>query len=238
MIGFTNKTLLIVAPHPDDEVIGCGGLISRMKASDGDVYVMYLTVGTARDFTGRGISTADERLDEVTRVADFFRFSGWRIVFSGDQYHLQLDRLPQKQLVHEIERGDEISLEAIRPDILAFPALDDYNQDHRAAALAVFTACRPALLADKYIPPLILSYESPMSGWTPQSATAQPNFFVRLTARHVHDKLNGMEMYRSQARGKGHARHTDTLRSLACLRGSLVGCAFAEAFFCHKFAAA
>ena len=42
---------LVIAPHPDDEVFGCGGLLHRLKAAGGEVYVLYMTVGTAADFS-------------------------------------------------------------------------------------------------------------------------------------------------------------------------------------------
>ena len=161
MIDFTNERLLVVAPHPDDEVFGCGGLIHEVKKAGGKVYVLYLTVGTTKDFSKKGESTADERLSEVEKVVDFFGIDGHRIVFPGDKFHLQLDVLPQKQLIHEIERGESISIEALKPTIVASPSPHDYNQDHRAAHTALITAIRPVPNVHKYTPPVILEYEFP-----------------------------------------------------------------------------
>lgn len=236
MITLNKDTkLLVIAPHPDDEVIGCGGLISRVKAQGGQVYVLYMTVGTARDFTNGGsTSSAKKRISEIKRVATLLDINAWRIAFSGNKHHLQLDQIPQKKLIHEIERGARLSLELLRPDILALPPVTDYNQDHRAAAHAALTACRPAPAADKHIPSLVLSYEAPMSAWSPLRIDFQPNFLVKLSDANMRVKVKGMEAYQSQVRGAGHPRNTETLRALGRLRGSLIGEKFAEAYYCYK----
>lgn len=175
-----------------------------------------------------------QRIQEIKKVAALLRLDSWRIAFQGNKYHLRLDRVPHRDLIHEIEQGKGISIEAIRPDILAIPTVGDYNQDHRAAALAALTACRPAPARDKFTPPLILSYESPMNAWSPQPTDRQPNVIFKLTPAQLRDKLNGMSTYNSQVRETGHPRHIDTLRALTRLRGSLIGEAAAEAYYCHK----
>ncbi|OGY21951.1 MAG: hypothetical protein A2126_00955 [Candidatus Woykebacteria bacterium GWB1_45_5] len=233
MLNLTKKTLLIIAPHPDDEIIGCGGLISKIKSLGGKVYVLYLTVGTTSDFSKRGVSTEFERVEEIKKVSSFLKLDGWRIAFPGDLYHLQLDRLGQKQIIHEIERGEKISLELLKPDIVAFPCLGDYNQDHSAAARATFSACRPASEADKFVPDLILSYEAPMGFWSLET-NSNPNFFVKLTARELGDKIKAVSLYKSQMRGTGYPRSREVLESLAAVRGSIIGTEFAEGFYCHK----
>ncbi|KKR86620.1 MAG: hypothetical protein UU34_C0012G0018 [Candidatus Curtissbacteria bacterium GW2011_GWA1_41_11] len=52
-MDFKKQKLLVIAPHPDDEVIGCGGLIAKIKDAGGQVYVLFLTVGDSRDFTSK-----------------------------------------------------------------------------------------------------------------------------------------------------------------------------------------
>jgi len=229
---FKNKTILVVAPHPDDEVLGAGGLIKRVKDEGGKVFVLYLTVGSTTDFTKKGLSTEAERLAEIEGVSKFYKLDGWRIAFQGDLYHLQLDRLPLRQIIHEIERGEEVSLEALRADVIVFPSLGDYNQDHAVAARACFAACRPAPKKDKFTPETILSYEEPMDTWSMEPV--QLNYFVELSERQLNAKIKAMEIYQSQIRGKGHPRSREVLKALAAVRGSSIGAEFAEGFFAHK----
>lgn len=233
MIDLTHKKLLVIAPHPDDEVIGCAGLIRKIKAAAGKVYVIFLTVAASQDFSSKGRSSQRERTQEIKKVAQFLKIDDWRIAFPGSRYHLQLDQVAQKKIIHEIERGKKISLETIKPDIITFPDVNDYNQDHRAAATATITACRPAPTIEKFLPPLILSYEAPMTAWS-INAPANPNFFIGLSAQDTQTKMKAMELYASQVRLPGHPRHSLTLAALAKLRGSLVGEAYAEAYFCHR----
>ena len=232
MIDLNKKTFLIIAPHPDDEVIGCGGLISKIKSLGGKVFVLYLTVGTTQDFGKRGVSTAEARINEIKKVTKFLKIDGWKIAFPGGEFHLQLDSLPQKKLIHEIERGEKISLETLKPDIIAFPSVGDYNQDHQAASSAAFSACRPSTKQDKFVPDLILSYEAPMNQWTQEAHRI--NFFVQLDKKDFAKKTAALDLYKSQVRRAPHLRSRAVLEALAKLRGSVAGTNLAEGFYCHK----
>lgn len=234
MIDFSGKSLLVIAPHPDDEVIGCSGLIQHVKAKEGRVYVIYLTVADTKDFSGRGNSTTKERIEEIATVSDYLGFDGWRLAYQGESFHLNMDQIPQHQIINEIETGDGISLEASRPDILAFPSFGDYNQDHRAAAEACFAACRPATALEKHIPSIVLSYEAPMNSWNHPNTVSSPNLYISLTATQAEKKAHAMNLYASQVRAPGHPRHSDTLKALAQLRGAEIGLPFAEAFKLHR----
>lgn len=235
MKDFSNDTLLVIAPHPDDEVMGCGGLISRIKEDGGKIFILFLTNGNTKDFTSRGVSTLDEREKEILSVSKFLKYDGFRIAFSGDKYHLKLDQVSQKEIINEIERGKDISLEVLKPDIIAFPFHGDYNQDHSSTAKAAFSACRPSLLVDKFVPNTILSYEETTDHWS--TKTIKPNYYVELTKAQIDKKIKALGYYESQLRGKGHPRNTKVVTSLANLRGSNIGVEFAEGYHCHRFKA-
>lgn len=232
MIDFHRKTLLVLSPHPDDEVIGCAGIMQRVREAGGRVYVMHFVAGVTQDFGKRRASQTSERLAEIRRVARELRVTGWRLVFEDGSHHLQLDQVPQKQLIHEIERGEKISLELIRPHLLVIPWMGDYNQDHRAVAQAALAACRPAPQPDKWVPEAILAYESPMNQWGLEGV--QPNVFVGMSATQMKKKVRAMGLYTSQVRRATHPRHGESLEALARLRGTMIGKPFAEAFVCHK----
>lgn len=234
MIDLTKTKLLVIAPHLDDEVIGCAGLIQRVKEAGGTVHVLFLCVGDTQDFSAKGASSVTERTHEAEAVAQLLGFDGWRIAFPGNDYHLRLDHVPQRDIIHAIEAGEEISLQSLRPTICAFPAFGDYNQDHRAAAAAALAACRSAPPEEKHVPGLVLSYEAPMGSWMHPAAMHQPNFFIQLRDEHAQKKITAMELYASQARAAGHPRHTATLDALARLRGSAIGTTYAEAYYSHR----
>lgn len=225
-----HRTLLVVAPHPDDEIFGCGGLIYRVKKAGGKVYVLYLTVGTTKDFSKKGQSTLDERMREIERVASYMRFDGYRIAFPGDDFHLQLDTVSQKRIIHEIERGEGISLETIKPTTLAIPSSYDYNQDHRAANRAAITATRPVPDEFKHLVPNVLEYEFPYFTWTSEGEQPSPNVFVSMDTKALKAKLHALSLYRSQMKVKHGPISVHGAEVLARMRGIHSGTLAAEAF--------
>lgn len=235
MLDLKDKRVLIVAPHPDDEVIGCGGLIMRTKEAGGKVYVLYMTVGNTHNYSNQRYSSINERMCEIQSVIEYLGIDDWRLALEGDEYHLRLDQVSQRQLIDEIERGKRISLQAIFPDIIVFPPFHDYNQDHRAVAQAAFSACRPARQEDKHVPPLIMSYETPMDWWSYPTDTQRTNILLTLTSEHSRRKAKAMSLYKSQTRQPGHPRNGRSLMALAELRGTAMGALSAEAYYCHKF---
>lgn len=235
MESFENERLLIVAPHPDDEILGCGGLIARVKRDGGKVFVLFLTVGDTQDYSKTGLSTQSQRLEEIKNVADFFRFDGWKVSFKGELYHLKLDQVPQKELIDEIENGVDISLNSINPTIVAVTSENDYNQDHRAAARAVYTAVRPAPNSVKSFQKIVLSYESVMTAqwWKDESTT--PNFFINISEKEVNLKIKALKLYKTQIRFGAHPRSAESIKSFAKYRGIFAGSQFAEGYFLKRF---
>jgi LmbE family N-acetylglucosaminyl deacetylase len=228
------RTLLVVAPHPDDEIFGCGGLIYRVKKAGGKVFVLYLTVGTTKDFSKKGQSTLKERMAEIERVSKYMGFDGYRVAFPGDDYHLQLDSLPQKQLIHEIERGEGISLEAIKPTTLAIPSSYDYNQDHRAANRAAITATRPVPDQFKHLVPVVMEYEFPYFTWTSEAERPSPNIFVSMDEKALKAKLHALSLYKSQMKVKHGPISEHGAETLARMRGIHAGTHAAEAFILRR----
>lgn len=225
-----NRTLLVVAPHPDDEIFGCGGLIHAIKRAGGKVYVLFLTVGTTKDFSKKGKSTLAERMQEIERVAKFMHFDGYRVAFPGDDYHLQLDALPQKKLIYEIEQGEGISIEALKPTTLAIPSSYDYNQDHRAANRAAITASRPVPGLYKHLVPTVLEYEFPYFTWASEAERPSPNVFISLDKSALKAKLHALSLYKSQMKVKHGPISVHGADVLARMRGIHAGSDAAEAF--------
>lgn len=234
MQRFQDDTLLVVAPHPDDEVFGCGGLIHRVKKDGGKVFVLFLTVGTTQDFSQNGISTRDERVEEIRRVAKLLGYDDWRIAFDGNQYHLRLDTVPQRDIIHEIERGNGVSLEAIKPTIICAPPPNDYNQDHRAASGAVISAMRPTSPTHKYLPRMVLHYEIPPNAWAIGNNAFAPNWHVTLGRTDLEAKLNALARYKSQLKDTEGPLSLRAVKILALTRGMQVGVGAAESYVAKR----
>lgn len=237
MIALDSATALIIAPHPDDEVFGCGGLMHRLKSNGGKVYVLYITVGTTRDFSPQGVSTAQERLENIRQVSEYLRVDGYAVAMPGDNYHLKLDAVPQKDLIHAIERGGEVCLEELRPDIVLAPSNSDYNQDHRAVSQAAISAVRPASPRYKSFQPVILTYELPYQQWSVADNPPAPNLYVRLSDEDMEAKITALQCYKSQLKAPDSPLSVHGVKTLASYRGLQCGGAAAEAFHIKRFVA-
>ncbi len=235
MFNFKDKKILIIAPHPDDEVFGCGGLISRAKREGAKVYVLYITVGTTKDFSKKGVSTEKERVKEIATVAKFLKLDGYRLAFPGNDYHLQLDAVPQKKLIHEIEQGKDISLESLKPTIVITCSNHDYNQDHRAVSQSVMTATRPAPAEYKSLQKLVLTHEYAYTAWTDRESQPVPTFTVELSKKDLATKLKALSLYKSQLKHPHGPLSIHAVKTLAYLRGIQAGTNIAEAFFIKRF---
>jgi len=233
MVDLKKQKLLVIAPHPDDEVLGCGSLIKKIKDAGGKVYVLFLTVGDTKDFTKEGLSTAKERKKEIKKAAEFLKIDNYQLAFEGNNYHLKLDLLGQKQLMDLIERESIVSIEKVKPTIVAFPSPYSYNQDHRVTAVATHAALRPVPNNDKHFVPTVLSYEEPADSWELQKRP-EPNFFLQLSKKELETKLTALKIHKSQLRTFPSPRSTEALKALAMVRGSQSGCQFAEAFFLYR----
>ncbi|HOF42688.1 MAG TPA: PIG-L family deacetylase [Candidatus Moranbacteria bacterium] len=237
MINFNKKKILIISPHPDDEAFGCGGIIQRCRKSGGEVYVLYLTVGTTRDFSKKEKSTADQRMQEIKKVASLFGIKGYKIAFIGEKYHLKLDSIPIKDIINEIERGENISLEKIKPDILLIPPANDYNQDHRIANQASIAAARPTSGEFKSFQKTVLEYELPPNAWFLGEICSPPNFYIALEDDEFETKLKSLEFYGSQLKSSLNPLSIYGCKAQASFRGMQVGKKFAEAYFVKRLTA-
>lgn len=220
----------MLAPHLDDEVFGCGGLIHRLKQSSSSVYVLFMTNGLTKHFGASGSSSGEERNREVDKVAARLDFDDYEIAFEGDEYHLQLDQVAQRDLVHRIERGSRINLEAIKPDIVLTPLPNDYNQDHRATFEAAMTALRPAAADYRHFCPTVLGYELPYQQWNLSATDSSPSCLVQLSEENMQAKLEALELYSSQLKSETSPLSVHGVRTLAAFRGLQVGAAYAEAY--------
>src|SRR3972149_3017454 len=203
------QRLLVIAPHPDDEVLGSGGLIPKVKKAGGEVHVLVMTVGSITQYGGR--SDTRVRIKELEKVAKFLKF---------DSYHLRLDQIPKKELIDIIESGEKVSMSATKPTMVCIPYLHSTNQDHVAVAEAAFTACRPVEGKSKPIPKIVLSYEQPEVAWS--RVTFSPNFFVDISSE-IKTKIDALKLYSSQIRAEPHPRSAENLMRIAESRGQQVG---------------
>lgn len=220
--------LLVIAPHPDDEVIGCGGLMQKVKSTGGKVYVQFLALGDTNDFSKKGKSTGSERLREIEKAAKFLKYDKFHIAFSGPEFQLKLDKLGQLAIMNMIERESPISIERVKPTIVAFPSVDSYNQDHAIAAKATHASLRNSS-GEKHFVRTVISYEQAADFWTLENMPPA-NLLLPMNEKEFKTKIKALKLYKSQWRKFPSSRSEEVLRSLAVIRGSQANARFAEGY--------
>ncbi|MGE3165085.1 MAG: PIG-L deacetylase family protein [Planctomycetota bacterium] len=226
-----DQRLLVIAPHADDEVIGCGGLMAKMKDLGGEVYVQVLTVGDLDHYDGRdGHTTGYTRAEELAAAMKVIGVDDWEILIEDSDWHLRLDRMPRRDLINLFERESRLAIDKLRPTMIAIPA-PSYNQDHEAVYKAALTATRPHLASLKPFQRLILVADSPQLAWNTNAF--KPNFYVDIT-KYLPTKLEAFAKHESQQRPSPHNGSLESLRLLAEMRGREISVDAAEAYECMR----
>ena len=218
--------VLVVAAHPDDEVLGCGGTIARHADAGDLVHVLIVAEGATSRQQQRDRNQAS---DELSALAHAAQKAGAIIGASGvellDLPDNRLDSLDRLDLIKQIEER----IARHQPQVVYVHHAGDVNIDHRRLHEAVVTACRPT---PGQAVRRLLSFEVASSTeWQPSgSAPAfQPNWFVDISSQWPR-KREALEAYASEMRPWPHARSLEALEHLARWRGAQVGVEAAEAF--------
>ena len=221
-----NQRLLVIAPHSDDEILGCGGLISKVKNQGGKVFVLIFNLGFEKDDTKE---SQEKRKNEVKEAMNTLKVDDYHLVHDKPDNNRDLDMEPLHSLIEIIESTSSVSLEKIAPTIVAIPTIFSHHQDHVHVHHACIAALRPISTP---VSNVVLSYEAPEHSRWSSSGVFEPNLFVEIDDV-IENKIVAFNKYQSQIRPGG--RDADNIRNQAKYRGQEVGKILCEAFFVHRF---
>tara|TARA_B100000745_G_scaffold206214_1_gene136364 strand:- start:166 stop:852 length:687 start_codon:yes stop_codon:yes gene_type:complete len=221
-----NEKLLVIAPHSDDEILGCGGLISKIKKEGGKVFVLIFNLGFEKNDTKE---SQDKRKQEVKEAMNALKVDDYHLVHEKADDNRDLDVEPLHSLIEIIESTSNVSLEKISPTIVAIPTIFSHHQDHVHVHNACIAALRPISTP---VSSVVLSYEAPEHSRWSSSGVFEPNFFVEIDDV-IENKIMAFSKYSSQIRLGG--RDADSIRNQAKYRGQEVGKNLCEAFYVHRF---
>lgn len=217
--------LLIIAPHADDEALGCGGIIHQARERGDRVRVLFGTIGGYAAKSGGSDSTTKDReaeLAEAMRRTGISEYLAWD---PAGKHHLRLDSVPVTELVNWIEHSKYGLLER-GADVVLIPSAQHSHQDHQAMHRASVAAIRTSL---KLRSLAVLEYEIPGTGQAGCDAF-DPDIYVEMTERDLHAKIAHFEAYASQVASMPHLRSVHAIRTLASYRGLEGGYEHAEAY--------
>jgi LmbE family N-acetylglucosaminyl deacetylase len=220
-----NKPMLVIAAHPDDEVLGCGGTIVRSTQEGRQVHIAILGEGlTSRQPTREETDPAG--LEDLALTADKVgAFLGATAVHRFGYPDNRFDQVP----LLDVAKTIETLINELQPSQVFTQHGGDLNIDHAVTFRATMTATRP--LAGSPIRALF-AYEVPSSSeWAFEKFAPRfdPNQFVDITST-IDQKVRAMAMYETESRVFPHPRSPEALKAIARKWGSTVGFGAAEAF--------
>ncbi len=220
-----SNNILVVAAHPDDEVLGCGGTIARMAGEGQTVIVAILGEGAV----SRHMDRNDNATCEITKLQEESRRAA-SILGAAGVHHCgfpdnAFDTLPLLRIVKTVEE----LIHEYKPQTIYTHHASDLNIDHSITNRAVLTATRPLpgnFVRDIYAFAILSSTEWSFGSTKPMFS---PNVFVDITAT-LDVKLTAMQVYESEVRPSPHPRSPESLKAAATLWGSTAGFLAAEPF--------
>lgn len=211
---------MVIAPHPDDETLGCGGALLRAIASGAHVHWVIGTRMTREAGFSENRIMARER--EIAEVAAAYSFAG---VHQAPFEAARLDMVP---LAERVSWFSSVFNE-VRPDVLYLPHPHDVHSDHAAvfdAASACTKVFRYPTLRKVYVYETLSETEF---GIRPGISPFNPNRFIDVSA-YLERKIEIMKLYVGEMAAPPFPRSGEAIRALATFRGLVASCLAAEAF--------
>jgi N-acetylglucosamine malate deacetylase 1 len=218
------KRVLVVAPHADDEAMGCAGLLAKLSERDCEIHVLYMAVDGFHHYGIDRETTYGERVKEIDAVTELLGCT-YEIAYGNKDLIEKLDTLPKRELVDYFEGA----INEHCPDLLLLPYREDYDQDHVATFQTAFAAIRPIGEAfGKYLVPHVMTYEMTKLNWAAEPLP-RPVAYCDIS-RYLSVKFEAVKRYKTQLRPSPHIRSLESVGALASIRGKEIGVEYAEAF--------
>jgi len=208
--------ILVIAPHPDDEVLGCGGTIAKYSEMGYKIFLLIATKTYFPDWPEDILKTKPIEIKKVNKIL------GIEKTYYLNFPTVKLDTIPQKEL------NDSILdiVETVKPDIVYIPHRGDLNKDHRLVFEASLVALRPVINNVKKI----LSYEViSETEWGQEINLFIPNVYEDISET-FENKISAMEIYKGELKKYPHPRSLKGIEILARKRGTEIGVKYAESF--------
>ena len=211
--------VLVIAPHPDDEILGVGGTIAKRTTAGHDVYVCVMTKGCEPLFSSDSVNQVRSECTEADSIL------GVKETIFLDFPAAMLETVPRYKLNDAIVKV----IQSIKPDEVYLPHRGDMQQDHKMVVDAAMVALRPKY---DHVVRRIYAYETlSETGWDIPNTVNEfiPNVYENISDT-LETKLDAMRIFQSQLADFPAARSLGAIEALAKFRGATVNVIAAEAF--------
>lgn len=212
--------VLVVAVHPDDETLGCGGTL--LKHNDNGDETFWLIITKANQKITNTLNFDQLQLEYVRQVAEQYKFNDWKQL---NFLTTELDKYPFGDLVREISSY----INKIKPTIIYLQHFGDVHSDHRIAFDAVYSCTKN--FRYPFIERILLFETLSETEFAPaiRNNSFVPNVFNDITL-YMEKKLKIMQLFTTEQMPEPLPRAISTIRALGRYRGSRIGVEYAEAF--------
>lgn len=219
-----NKSVLVVAAHPDDEVLGCGGTIAKLSKKGLKINILFISDGvSSRKLSQKNfLKELQNRRKACIKACRILGSN--KPIFYGLPDNA-LDKVPLLKIVKIVEKY----ISKFKPEIIFTHFFNDLNIDHQIVNKAVVTSCRPQ---SKNPVKTMLFFEIPSSTeWqiSKNKNVFNPNWFEDINLQ-LNLKIKALKAYKNELRRWPHPRSTKGVKALATWRGASAGFGAAEAF--------
>ena len=219
------KNVLIISPHADDEILGCGGFISKYSKKNYYINVLILTnanKGAPEIYSSEKIVSIRKEAKKANKLI------GTKNIFFENLPAINLNNYP----IYKITSIINIYIKRTNPEIILIPSANDIHDDHKIIFKASKISTRPN---KKSSLKKILSYEVlSETEWNEEGKLFNPNYFVPLKKNDINNKVKAFLQYKSQVKKFPHPRSKEGIINLSKVRGSQVFEKYAEAFKVEK----
>ena len=185
------QKILILSPHADDEVLGCGGIISKYSKEGHEINVLIMTNANK----GAPEIYSEKEIWKIRKEAKFANdFIGTKKLFFEDLPALNLNQYPLYKISNIINKY----IFKIQPEVIFIPSGNDIHEDHKI----IFKAAKVSMRTNvKTNLKKILSYEVPSeTEWNEDEKSFNPNYFVKLDKSDINKKIKAFLKYKSQVK--------------------------------------
>ena len=214
------NNILVVAVHPDDETLGCGGTLLKHKANGDKIHWLICTT------LNKNNSYYKKREKEISKVSKLYNFN------SVHQLQFETTMVDQYSMSELIKFISGV-INKVRPNIIYLPFKEDVHTDHKKLFEASYSCTKSFRYS--FIKKIYMMETLSETDFAPsiKKDSFTPNTFVDIS-RYINKKIKIMKVYKSEIKNHPFPRSEKTIRALATFRGSTSGCKFAESFVLLK----
>lgn len=221
---FNMKKILVIAAHPDDDILGCGGIISKYQSRGAIFKILFIGEGSTARFEDIESKKAKDAIKYRNSLAlKALQFLKVEDVEFNNLVCGRFDQIP----IIEINKIIEKNIKDFDPDTILTHSITDANSDHKIVFNATIMATRPGAL--NHVKKL-MSFEVLSSSEWAFTDTFNPNYFEELDESNIESKSHALSIYKSEIKKYPYPRSPEGIKALAMMRGMQSGFKYAEAF--------